>query len=90
MDGPDGVGKVTRSAGRELPLSTAQGQGPGATVVGTRDHGKVRRWGSHRNQASMTEPAQWLSVAEGVDRWAEKLSVALTRSIADHHRHCPR
>lgn len=39
MDGPDEVGKATRSAERELPLSTAQGQGPGATVVGTRDRG---------------------------------------------------
>lgn len=34
--------------------------------------------------------AQRLSVADGVDRWAEKLSIALTRSMEDHHRHCPR
>lgn len=51
MDGPDGVGKVTRSAGRELPLSTAQGQGPGATVVGTRDQGP---WQSQK----VGEPSQ--------------------------------
>lgn len=45
MDGPDGV----RSAERELPLSTAQGQGPGTRDQrpGIREHSKVSRWGSH-------------------------------------------
>lgn len=34
------------------------------------------------------QAAQRLSVAEGVDRWAEELSLALTRSIVDHNRRC--
>lgn len=91
MDGPDGVGKTTRSAERELPLSTTQGQGPGATVVGTRDQGP---WQSQK----VGEPLQ-TGIHDGACPVAfrrrrsgkmGKLSVALTRSIADHHRHCPR
>lgn len=46
--GQMGWEEATRSAERELPLSTAQGQGPGTRDQrpGIRDHGKVSRWGN--------------------------------------------
>jgi hypothetical protein len=48
--------------------------------------GKPLEPGSHEGPL---QAAQRLSVAEGVGRWAEELSLALTRSIEDHNRGCP-
>jgi hypothetical protein len=67
--------QATRLAEKELPLSTAQGQGLGPTMV--RDHGlwQSQQVGSHWNQAPTMGPSKplrrvlpWPKVW---DRWAE-------------------
>lgn len=95
--GQMGWEQATRSAERKLPLSTAQGQGPG-----TRDHdGNDQGSGSKAKSAGggaigtrlprrAVQAAQRRSVAEGVERWAEELSLALTRSNVDHNHCFPR
>lgn len=87
MDGPDGTGKGDEIGGEAATPVDSSGTRARDKGPKTRDQGPRQ---SHCDQASRTGPTQWLSVAEGVDRWAEKLNVALTRSIEDQHRHCPR
>lgn len=66
-----------------------KGQGPGIEDQGSGT--KAKSAGGETFQPGLQDgTAQRLSVAEGVDRWAGKLGVALTRSTEDHHRHCPR